>query len=224
MRIPAQAGLLELANQAAYSDVRAALAAIGEEFHRRGWSLGTSSNYSQVVQRDPLRLLITASGKDKGRLAAADFALIDGEAQPIDAGQPKSSAETWLHVVLANQPGVGAILHTHSVWSTLVSDWFFSRGYVPIAGYEMLKGLAGITTHDTRFDLEIWENSQDIPKFSRKIAARLADPESPLRYGFLMRKHGLYTWGRDLDEARRHVEILEFLLECVGRQSQLRES
>jgi hypothetical protein len=44
------------------------LRAIGREFHGRSWSLGTSSNYSVVVSRDPLELLITASGKDKSAL------------------------------------------------------------------------------------------------------------------------------------------------------------
>ncbi len=203
-----------------FVEQRQALAAIGAEFHARGWSVGTSSNYSVVVDRNPLQLLITASGKDKGGLALEDFAVIDARAQPIDALQPKSSAETWLHVVLGQETSVGAILHTHSVWATLVSDWCVAEGQVRISGYEMLKGLEGITTHDTTFDLEIFENTQDIERFSRKIKKRLDDPDQPLRYGFLMRRHGLYTWGRNLAEARRHVEILEFLLECVGRQMQ----
>ena len=199
---------------------RRELAAIGGEFHARGWSVGTSSNYSVVVDRNPWQLLITASGKDKGRLEPGDFALIDASAQPIDRSQPKSSAETWLHVVLGKQASIGAILHTHSIWGTLVSDWCAAKGHVRISGYEMLKGLEGIATHDSTFDLEIFENTQDIERFARRIKDRLADPEQPLRYGFLMRRHGLYTWGRNLAEARRHVEILEFLLECVGRQMQ----
>ncbi len=203
-----------------YTDQRRALTEIGAKFHARGWSVGTSSNYSVIVSRDPFRLLITASGKDKGCLQPADFAILDDQAQPIDGAQPKSSAETWLHIVLGGRSDVGAILHTHSIWGTLVSDWCSSAGFVRIDGYEMLKGLEGISTHQTSFDLEIFENTQDIPRLARKLDIRLQDPQTPLKYGFLLKRHGLYTWGKDLFEARRHVEIIEFLLECLGRQMQ----
>jgi methylthioribulose-1-phosphate dehydratase len=37
-------------------------------------------------------------------------------------------------------------------------------------------------------------------------------------HGFLIRSHGLYTWGRDLAEANRQLEILEFLLEVTARK------
>jgi methylthioribulose-1-phosphate dehydratase len=40
-------------------------------------------------------------------------------------------------------------------------------------------------------------------------------------HGFLLAKHGLYTWGRDLAEARRHIEIHEFLFEVVARSRML---
>jgi methylthioribulose-1-phosphate dehydratase len=81
----------------------------------------------------------------------------------------------------------------------------------------MLKGLAGVTTHEHRYKLAIFDNTQDIPALSKQVQAALHNPREPLRHGFLIRRHGLYTWGRDLDEARRHVEILEFLLEVVAR-------
>ena len=102
---------------------------IGRLFYSRGWSVGTSSNYSMVLSRDPLELLITASGKDKGNLGPRDFVRVDANARPVIDGQPKSSAETWLHVVAAaNNPHVGAVLHTHSVWGTLLSDRFGDEG------------------------------------------------------------------------------------------------
>src|SRR6186713_3015658 len=122
------------------------LRAVGQMLWQRGWSVGTSSNYSVVLSRDPLELLLTASGKDKGRLTRGDFVRIGANGKPLGEGQPKSSAETLLHVVAAQQPGVGAVLHTHSIWSTLLSDLFAGDGGFEIEGYEMLKGLAGITT------------------------------------------------------------------------------
>jgi methylthioribulose-1-phosphate dehydratase len=198
-------------------DVRR-LQQIGAEFHARGWSLGTSSNYSAVVNREPLQLLLTASGKDKGRLGDGDFVLVDENGRNVEADAPRPSAETLLHCVLARQPGVGAVLHTHSIWGTVLSDAFFPRGRLPIEGYEMLKGLTGVSTHEYRAEIEIFENTQDIASLASIVESRLDDDARPLRHGFLIRRHGLYTWGRELEEARRHVEVLEFLFEAVGRK------
>jgi methylthioribulose-1-phosphate dehydratase len=195
-----------------------ALREVGAMLWQRGWSVGTSSNYSVVVQREPLELLITASGKDKGRLSRADFVRIAASGKPTSDGQPKSSAETLLHVVAAQQPGVGAVLHTHSVWSTVLSDYYFAQGGFDVSGYEMLKGLAGVATHETTAWVEIFDNTQDIPALAEQVRERMNDAADPLQYGYLIRRHGLYTWGRDLEEARRHVEIFEFLFECVARR------
>jgi methylthioribulose-1-phosphate dehydratase len=197
------------------------LRAVGQMLWQRGWSVGTSSNYSVVLNRDPLELLVTASGKDKGRLARTDFVRVNETGKPTSDGQPKSSAETLLHVVAAQQPGVGAVLHTHSVWSTILSDFFFAEGGFELSGYEMLKGLEGITTHETTKWVEIFENTQDIPSLAVQVRQSMNDATDPLQHGYLIRRHGLYTWGRDLEEARRHIEIFEFLFECVARKMML---
>ncbi|WP_254508628.1 methylthioribulose 1-phosphate dehydratase [Anatilimnocola floriformis] len=206
---------------APYTSQIDALCETGHWLWQRGFSLGTSSNYSVVVNRNPLQLLLTASGKDKGHLTRSDFVVVDDQGKPTSPGQPKSSAETLLHTVAAEQPGVGAILHTHSVYSTILSDLFFEQGYVEISGYEMLKGLAGVTTHEHTWRMEIFENTQDISQLAAKVRQRLNDPTKPLTHGYLIRKHGLYTWGVDLAEARRHIEIIEFLLECTYRRRML---
>ena len=189
----------------------------GRIFWQRGWSVGTSSNYSVISSRDPLELIVTASGKDKGRLTRADFVRIRADGTPVADGQPKSSAETLLHVETAQQPEVGAVLHTHSVWGTLLSDIYFEQGGFEIAGYEMLKGLAGITTHDHSIWVTIFDNTQDIASLAKLVRAQWDDDKHPLRHGFLIRKHGLYTWGKDLNEARRHIEIFEFrqMIKCL---------
>jgi len=205
----------------ANGDPREALRDVGAMFWQRGWSVGTSSNYSVVLRREPLELLVTASGKDKGWLSRDDFVRIDAHGQPLEPGQPKSSAETMLHVALAEQPGVGAVFTTPSIWGTLLSDVEFEGGGLTIEGYEMLKGLAGIHTHDTSVLVEIFDNTQDISALAEAVRSRLADTQRPLRNGFLLRKHGLYTWGESLDEARRHVEIFEFLFECCARRRML---
>ncbi len=194
---------------------------VGAEFWRRNWSLGTSSNYSVVLSHDPLQLLVTASGKDKGRLQRTDFVRVGAEGKPTSPGQPKSSAETLLHVVAAQQPNVGAVLHTHSIWSTILSDFFHAQGGFEITGYEMLKGLEGIGSHEHSAWVYIFENTQHIPSLAEQVAEKLRDTDRPLKHGYLIRRHGLYTWGKDLEEARRHIEIYEFLFECIARRKML---
>lgn len=191
----------------------------GQLFHARGWSVGTSSNYSSVVSRDPLKLVVTASGKDKGRLTADDFVVIGPGGKPTTPDQPRSSAETMLHVVLAADPvRAGSILHTHSIWGTLLSDHFFEQGGFWIEGFEMLKGLEGTTTHQTRYWVPIFDNTQDIDALSVEVKSMIESEPEKITHGFLIRKHGLYTWGKDVFSARRHIEVHEFLFECVGRK------
>ena len=110
----------------------------------------------------------------------------------------------------------GAVLHTHSVWSTVLSGTYGSRGGLAIEGYEMLKGLEGVKTHQHREWLPILENSQDMVALARAVEEALT--RHPAAHGFLLRGHGLYTWGQDFATAKRHVEILEFLLEVLGRR------
>ena len=210
-----------------------ALRAIGREFHGRSWSLGTSSNYSVVLGRSPLELLITASGKDKSALGRDDFVRVDADGRLLEGGPGrKSSAETLLHCLVAEVvpalggPPVGAVLHTHSVWGTVLSRADLPRGSLRIEGFEMLKGLEGVTTHDTHEEVPIFANSQDMVELSGRIRERLSeadwsDPRRPPLHGFLLAGHGLYTWGRDLAEARRHIEIHEFLFEVVARSRML---
>ena len=202
----------------AMEDLSTRLAEIGRCFYTRGWVLGTSGNFSAVVRHEPLRLAITASGLDKGALTEAGILEIDASARVI-IGEGRPSDEAKLHLAIVRARAAGAVLHTHSVWSTLLSDTRAAYGGIEINGYEMLKGLAGVRTHEHDEYLPIIENSQDMDALSASATNTLAT--HPDAHGFLIRGHGLYTWGKDLDEARRHVEIFEFLLEVVGRSSSL---
>jgi len=194
------------------------LVEIGRAFYARGWLMGTSGNFSARVSRDPLRLAITASGLDKGRLTAEQIVVVDGNAESLK-GMSRASAESALHVAIVQATGAGAVLHTHSVWSTLLSDIHGESSGFWMQGYEMLKGLQGVTTHEHREWVPIVENSQDCGALAGSFAEILR--ERPGTHAILLRRHGLYTWGADLDQARRHVEIMEFLLEVVGRTATL---
>jgi methylthioribulose-1-phosphate dehydratase len=198
---------------------------IGRDFHTRGWVLGTSGNFSTVISRKPLKLVITASSVSKGDIRLADVLAVG--ATGVAVGQSgkslslsaRPSAETALHLAVVNSRGAGAVLHTHSVWSTVLSELYGTEGGLRLTGFEMLKGLEGVRTHAHTEWVPILENDQDIPALARRVGAVME--ESPAIHGFLLRGHGLYTWGDDLAQARRHVEILEFLLETTGRMRTL---
>ena len=191
------------------------LADAGREFYRRGWVLGTSGNFSMLLARKPLRLCITASGLEKGKLDETNFLELDDDAEILQ-GFGKPSAETLIHLTIYRfLPKARSILHTHSVWGTILSDHFFEQGAIEIEGYEMLKGLAGVTTHEYREKVPIVENSQDYVALAHVIENVIRD--NPDIHGIYLRRHGLYTWGETVADARRHVEIFEFLFEVLGR-------
>ena len=177
--------------------------------------LGTSGNFSAVVEREPLRLAISPSGLDKADVHADQILLIDENAAVISQHNAKPSDESLLHIRIVKERGAAVVLHTHSIWSTLLSDLYAADGVVVMQGYEMLKGLAGVKTHEHQESLPIVENSQDMRALADKVGETLR--QYPEAHGFLLRQHGLYTWGDDLAEAKRHVEIIEFLLETIGR-------
>jgi methylthioribulose-1-phosphate dehydratase len=190
------------------------LAAVAAELHGRGWLLGTSGNLSAVLARDPLRVAVSRSGADKGRLGGPDFVAVDAEGRVVE-GDGRPSDEAGLHLAVIAERGAGSVLHTHSVWATLLTE--DAAGAVAIEGYEMLKGLAGVRTHEHREEVPVLENDQDYARLTARVRETLR--ARPGAHALLLRRHGLYTWGRDLAEARRHVEILEFLFEVRARRA-----
>ena len=199
--------------------VARSFAKIGRDFHTRGWVLGTSGNFSAVLSRSPMRLAITASGVSKGAIQWKDVLSVGANGKPIGKTAKRPSAEALLHVLLVRARGAGAVLHTHSVWSTMLSELHASEGGLAITGFEMLKGLEGVRTHDHTEWIPIVGNDQDVPRLAGVMESMLA--RSPAAHAFLIRRHGLYTWGEDLEQATRHIEILEFLLEATARSGAL---
>jgi methylthioribulose-1-phosphate dehydratase len=191
-----------------------ALVAVGRRFYARGWVLGTSGNFSAVVSQDPLRLAITASSLDKGALDPSHILHIGADGVVVSgAGRP--SAETLLHLEIVRRRQACAVLHTHSIWGTILSDSHGVDGGLDIEGYEMLKGLDGVCTHAHREWVPIVANDQDMTRLAGVVGETL--DAHPAAHAILLQRHGLYTWGASLADAVRHVEILEFLFETVGR-------
>ena len=192
------------------------MAAAGREFHRRGWLTGTSGNFSVLLARKPLRICVTANGLEKSSLDETNFLELDEDAEILE-GFGKPSAETLMHLTMYRfLPRARAILHTHSVWGTILSDVLFQEGAVTIEGYEIMKGLSGVKTHEHREIVPVVENSQDHIALSHVVENVLRDNHGI--HGVYLRRHGLYAWGETVGAARRHTEILEFLFEVTARQ------
>lgn len=181
----------------------------GRFLYGRGWSPATSSNYSARLSAD--QALLTVSGKHKGQLGEDDVLATDLDGISLEPGK-KPSAETLLHTQLYRwKPGIGAVLHTHSVNATVLSRLTLSDSLV-FADYELQKAFSGVSTHESQVKVPIFDNDQDIARLAAKVQPWLdAHPEC---VGYLIRGHGLYTWGPRMSDALRQVEAFEFLFEC----------
>jgi methylthioribulose-1-phosphate dehydratase len=189
------------------------LCATARACYLRGWAPATSGNFSV---RWGSRISITPTGLDKGILVPQDLLEIDMNGSVL-GGRGRPSAETSLHTVIyRDRAHARAILHVHTVWNTLLSGRFAAEGHVRLSGYELLKGLAGVTTHDHIECVPIIANTQQYSALARDLSEILRD--HPDAHGVLLSRHGLYTWGESVAEARRHLEALEFLFEAEGRQ------
>ncbi len=174
-----------------------------------GWTPATSSNFSRRL--DHRHAAITVSGRDKGRLHEADIMVVDFDGRPVGSDH-QPSAETLLHTQLyARFADIGCVLHTHSPVQTVASRLFAGAGHVRLEGYELLKAFHGNTTHEAAIDIPVFANTQHMPTLAAQVDALL--DAGPL-WGYLIDGHGLYAWGRDMAEARRHLEAFEFLLGC----------
>lgn len=197
-----------------FPEVVAALCAVCQAFGERGWCRATSGNFSARI--DDCHCVITQSGRDKSRLTVDDLMICDFDTGAIDPAC-KPSAETPIHTRLyLLDDTIGAVLHTHSVTSTILSRNAGSS--LAVSGFEMQKAFRGVASHEDTVSIPLFGNDQDMTRLAERVTAAWQAGQL-LAPGFLIAGHGLYAWGRDLDEARRHVEGFEFLFECLWQET-----
>lgn len=192
--------------------LRSELIAAGQFFHSRGWVPATSSNFSARLNAE--EILITSSGQHKGRLDENGFLKADLQGQSLETGK-RPSAETGLHTLMYRRdPQIGCVLHTHSVNATVLS--MTQQHSIMLEGYELQKAFPGVNTHEGCLILPVFGNSQDIAALAMEVNTYLN--QHPDTVAYLIRGHGVYTWGATVADTQRHIEALEFLLECFYRQ------
>jgi methylthioribulose-1-phosphate dehydratase len=202
-----------------FQAIAQSLVEAGRFLASQGWAPATSGNYSARLADGTVA--ITVSGRDKGQLTPADIMVVDGAGQPLSPGQ-RSSAETLLHTSLYQEfPGVGAVLHTHSIDCVSLSRWLWAQGRdsLRLTNYELLKALPGITTHDVEVAIPIVANSQDMIALSAMVQGRLGATPNPV--GYMIAGHGLYSWGATVPQACMATEALEVLVSCTLQEIRL---
>ena len=190
-----------------------ALCEVCRVFGERQWCLATSGNFSARVGDE--HCVITQSGKEKSRLSPDDLMICDLDGAPVDR-KLKPSNETPLHSCLYKlDPGLGAVLHTHSASATVLSR--AAGAEITITGFEMQKAFAGIKSHDEKINVVIFDNDQDMQALAKRVGQAWADGQFTVP-GFLIRGHGLYAWGKDIASAQQHAEGFEFLFQCAWQE------
>jgi methylthioribulose-1-phosphate dehydratase len=200
-------------------DTARAIADNVRELAARGWTPATSSNFS--MRLDERHAAITVSGLDKGRLVEDDIMVVDFDGSPV-ATSRRPSAEVLLHTQLYRRfPAIGCVLHTHSLNQTLASRLYAGAGHVRFEDYELIKAFRGQNTHETVMDVPVFANNQHIPTLVAQVDVLLDEGRL---WGYLIEGHGMYAWGADMAEARRHLEAFEFLITCELEMKKLRMS
>jgi 2-hydroxy-3-keto-5-methylthiopentenyl-1-phosphate phosphatase/methylthioribulose-1-phosphate dehydratase len=199
-----------------YQPVWNELTEIKELFARKNWFPGTSGNLSIKVEDNPLSFLVTASGKDKAKTTMEDFLLVNEESKPSHPTHLKPSAETLIHAEIYKQMEAGAVFHVHTIYNNLISDIDLDHGGVEIANIELIKAF-NIWEEGATIKVPIVPNYADIPKLTEEIG-KVIDPAIP---GVLIHNHGIYAWGKNAFEAKKHLEAFEFLFEYLYKRQLL---
>lgn len=193
----------------------AELREVKTELAARGLFPATSGNLSVRVGEfaaNRFAFAITASGKDKSKHTPEDFLVVDGSGRPIEPTKLKPSAETLIHCEIYRLTGCGAVFHVHTVFNNIMSELYAESGSIAFQGVELIKAF-NIWEENARIEVPILPNYAEIPKIAALVESRL-DKKIP---GIVLRNHGIYAWGANVFEAKRHLEAFEFLFEYAYR-------
>ena len=201
------------------------LAEVKSQFASRGWMMATSGNFSLKVKERPLQFFISVSGRDKSMTLPDDFILVNERGEPVDQGKRsraklalKPSAEVGVHSEIYKKLPVGVVLHLHTLYNTLISKHSPGKDHLLFEGLEMIKGLDR-WEDKSRVKVPIVPNFHRLSELARAVGNSI-DQTVP---GILIEGHGLYAWGKTLQEAKRNVEAFEFLFQYSILESQLKK-
>ena len=185
-------------------------------FYLRGWVSGTGGG---ICALDPDgNMLLAPTGVHKERIQPPDFFVID----PRDGSVVRPAADPDLKPSECNaifraaigSRGAGSVMHSHALSSVLAADLAILADHIAINGFEMLKGIRGLTNED-RHLIPVITNTPREFELVDQVEAALKDDRFAGAFAILVRDHGAYIWGADLWEAKRHAEVYHFLFEAT---------
>lgn len=175
------------------------------EYGRRaaalGLVIGTSGNLSA---RDGDLVVVTPSGVALDRLSPEDCPVVDLDGRVV-RGERKPSSETPMHLALYRETGARAVVHTHSVFATVVAS---TMTELPPIHYNalLLGGAVRVAPYAT----------YGTPELARNVIAAIEG-----RQAALMANHGAVTIGGGdeggMEQAFEATRLLEWLCEVYVR-------
>jgi len=194
-------------------DPRELICELCRQFYTQGWVSGTGGGISI---REGNRVYMAPSGVQKERLQPEDLFELDAEGNVIEAPAGNLSACAPLFFNAFRIRDAGAVMHSHSVNALLAT--LISGDEFRVTHLEMMKGIRDHGFHD-ELVVPIIENTAHEHELADSMAEAIeAYPKS---FAVLVRRHGVYVWGRDWVEAKRHAECYDYLFEAAVKMRQL---
>ena len=187
-------------------------------FYSLGWVSGTGGGMS--IRKDN-EIYVAPSGVQKERIQSDELFVLDLKGntlrEPSAERLLKKSECTPLFMNAYRLRDAGAVIHSHAIaanLATLISDGAEFR----IAYQEMIKGIKkGSSKEAFRYDdtliVPIIENTP----FECDLTDRMAKvmEEYPNTNAVLVRRHGVYVWGKTWQQAKTMSECYHYLFEVA---------
>ncbi len=185
-------------------------------FYDKGWVSGTGGGICATLD-EPDRLLLAPTGVHKELVRPEDLFVVSIASGAVldepSGGLRPSECAPIFRAIVANR-GAGSVVHSHGLPAVLAADLTNTEPHVVIERLEMLKGLPGVSNTD-RHLVPVIANTEREPELTGEVERALADPRYAAARAILVRDHGVYIWGDDIWEAKKHTEVYHFLFEAT---------
>jgi methylthioribulose-1-phosphate dehydratase len=196
-------------------EIRELVCELCRSFYNLGWASGTGGGIS--IKQDGL-IYMAPSAVQKERLNPADIFVLDLDGNIVEKPgrglRLSQCAPLFMHAYKIRN--AGAVLHSHSV-NAATATMLFDKNF-RIKNMEMQKGVEGYGAFDT-LEVPIIENTAYECDLADSLGRAIQD--NPKSHAVLVRRHGVYVWGKDWKQAKTHAECYDYLFEAAGRMKQL---
>ena len=158
-----------------------------------------------AIDREKGLIIIKPSGIEYDDMKAEDMVVVDLDGNAIE-GTYKPSSDTATHIELYRSfPEIGAVVHTHSAWATIMSQ--IGKSILPFG-----------TTHADYFaqaipctrDMTEAEISTEYERETGKVIVEAFKGINPMAIpAVLVKNHGPFTWGATAKKAVENAFVLE---------------